>query len=508
MTSGHDPYSGRRFRRAFQAFVVGRSAQAIATLGLTLLTVRWLAPGQYGAYMLMWGAIELAVPLTSLGLLPAIQQFLPRLAREGTVTGLRRFARRIQVARYALILSVGFAAAYFWPHCATWLGLNANDHPTGLVFCAVAVTVLAGRFAAEVLEALLEQADAQRARAVQPVLRLAGLIALWATDRVDLLSLLLVDLAASIASWAAAECWMQQRIRALQPRGTTSVTLPQVIRFVWQMSLAQLLQAVGSAGALRLMVGRVLGVEVAGVFGFMQQLVIIANRYLPSVLLANMVRPMLIAQHSAGRQDDAAVGFGLLWKLNLLLALSLAAVVVVGGDFMIELASGGLVLDAGLPMALLTLSVMSTAQSQVVAMALQVYGYTGNLLLVSLLSPLALPMVMWGGQTAGLVGAAAATALATGLRSSISLALLQRRDYRMRLDWSGALRLLGLLILLTLAALALSHWAGQSIAVGALVVCLAALLRPMRPLSPAEGALVARAAGRRASWFAGWSQRP
>lgn len=497
MTRGTDPYDGRRFRRGLRDFAIGHAVQAIATLLLMLCTVRALSPRDYGAYMVLWGAVELAVPLTSLGLLQAVQQYLPRLATAGSAGQLQRFMRMVEGTRYTLIAALAGLMVWQWEQAAAWIGLAVATPVHGGLFVAMLAAVLIGRFTAEMLESLMEQRDAQTVRALQPVSRLAGMLGLWWLGRISLVSLLWVDLVVSLAAVLIGNAWLRQRVRSLSPGPGLEVSLRELLTFTAHMSTAQLLNAMGSPGAIRLAVGWVLGLELAGAFAFLQQLIMIANRYLPSVLLANMVRPMLISRLVRGAASEVATGFGLLWKVNLVLVLAGAAAVLVSGDALLRLASAGLAIGAGPAMTLLLLGLLATAQTQVVDMAMQVYGLTAKVALTSLLVPLAVPLVMAGGTLAGLTGAAAGVATAQWLRSSMGMLLLQRQSMRMAIDVRGAAGAVGAVLAATSLSLWAGRWTGPAVAAAALLLLYTGALVVIRPLSATEGALIERGSGRR-----------
>jgi len=496
------PFSGGRFRRAIRFFVVGRAAQAIATLIVTLMALRLLDPVGYGVYMILWGLVELGSPLTSLGLLPAVQRFLPELAERGTPQRLRRFVAQLLVVRISLILVGALAVVLAWPHLSAWMG-SADTRPSvawlgaGMLTC-----VLVSRFSAEMLECLLEQRYAQTARALLPFLRGVGFLALWASGHASLLTLLSVDLLAAISAMTLGEVWLAKSVRAQRPDGEFQVSRQELVQFVWHMSGAQLLNAVSSVGTLRLVVARLLGVEVAGQFSFLQQLITIANRYLPSVMLANMVRPMLIARHSAGRVDEVARGFGLLWKSNVALVWPGVPLMLLAGDSIIHLASGGRVRDAGMAMALMVVGLAARGQHQIVNMALQVFRYTGLVRAESLLSLLG-PALLFAFAGQGLVGMALGVCIGLLLRGAVSLALLQRQQFRILLDWPGAARLMAALLLATVAAYGVQYRFGPWFAAAALLLLYGLGAWLSRPLHAQEFSLIERAAGRRARWLAG-----
>lgn len=501
------PFTGQRFRRALRWFVAGRAAQAAATIGLTLLTVRLLSPDDYGAYMIVWGLVELATPITSLGLLPAVQRFLPEFAAHGTRAGLMRFVRNATLVRLALIGAFCAALLFGWPTFSAWLGMPAGHSGIAAIAAGVVLCVLMNRFTAEMLECLLEQRYAQTARAILPALRFAGLLLLWSAGAVTLPAVLLVDLGAAAFAALLGEVWFLRRLRALDPGGRQDIVArAELVRFFWHMSAAQLLNALASVGTLRIVVARVLGIEAAGQFAFLQQLIMIGSRYLPSTLLANMIRPLLISRHALGQRDDVAVGLGLLWKLNVATAWPIVALAAVVGDPIVRVLSGGRIAGAGLVFLLLLVALVAAAQLQVVTMAMQVYRYSAALRNVSLLALLA-PLLVWAGSRWGLPGAAAGVAIAAVARSSAGTWVLQSRPHNARLDLRGVGRLLACLVAATGLAWILqgsTHW---TIGLTVFVLAYAGLARVARPLTVSESGLMQRALGGRAAWLHRWTGR-
>lgn len=483
-----------------RAFVAGRAAQALATVAVTLLAVRLLDAAAYGQYMVVWGLVELGVPLTSLGLLPAAQRYLPELATSGSPQALRQFVRWIYWARTGTILLACAAVAFGWETLAGWIGVQAVAPAVpwlaaGLLFC-----VLRMRFAAEMLEAMLEQRYAQTVRALLPAGRALCLLVIWQLESASLHVLLAADLAVAAAAWVLAEVWLAQRLRSLQPGGSSAVAVRDLLSFVWHMSGAQLMNAVASVGTLRLIVARALGVEAAGAFAFMQQLVVIGNRYLPSVLLANLVRPMLIDRHTAGSDEAVGHGLGLLWKLNFALVWPLVALAALYGSPLVATLSGGRILDGGPTMAWLMLGLGALAQAQIVTMAMQIYRYTALARRVSMFALLVPPLALFAAGW-GLPAVAAAYALALWLRGLVGLAWLKQQPHGLYTDWPGVARVAAALAVACAAGWAAGHWGGHwvgSLVLGGVYIglCIAA-----RPLMAQEFDLVGRGLGRKGRWL-------
>lgn len=500
-------YSAQRFRAGLAAFVVGRVTQAFTTFLLLLLAVRWLPLPDYGAYMLVWALCDFAVPITSLGLLHALQQFLPRLAVQAGRQRVRQFVRAMELARLlltALVIGVSLAA---WSVLAPAVGLRVLvGWQNGLLVAALVVVVLGARYVAEILECLLEQRDAQIVRALQPVARLAGLVLLWLLDRLTLANLLWLDLLVTALLFAWGQWLLARRLRALPPEGDMPVPWAEVRTFVGHLSLSQCLSALGDAAAIRLVAGRVLGLEATGVFAFLQQLTVTAHRYLPSILLANVVRPMLVVRHASGDLETVGCGVALLWKLNLVLMCAAVAAVGAGGDGLLALLSGGAVQSGGLPMTLLLLGLLGTAMSMIAAMALQIHGRADLVGLISVVAPLTLLFAWAGGRAYGLLGLAIGVAVSMWLRAVAVMVVAQQRERKAPLDWAGALQLLGLTVIVAMVGHLAGRIAGPVAATVLAAALFAGLLRWMRPLRADESALIARALGPRARWISGWSR--
>lgn len=493
-------FSGNRFRSAVRHFVVGRLAQAIATVAVTFLAVRLLSPGEYGLYMVLWGLVELGVPMTSLGFLPAAQRFLPELAERGSQGSLRRFVYELMAIRIGLIVLGALAVGCSWPVLSAWMGSPDSRVSVAWLAAVMLAFVLISRFSAEMLECLLEQRYAQTSRAVLPFIRAFGFVALWVGGKANLVNLLWIDVVAALIAMILGEVWLARSVGALNPLGNHSIPRRDFATFVWHMSGAQVLNAVSSVGTLRLVVARLLGVEVAGQFSFLQQLVTIGNRYLPSVLLANMVRPMLIARHANGRVEDVSRGLGLLWKSNLALAWPAVPMMVIAGDEIINFASGGHVRSAGLAMAFMVIGLGARGQHQIVGMALQIFRYTKLIRAESLLSLLA-PVLLFAFVGYGIEGMAFAICVGLVLRSAISLWLLQRREFTIALDWVGAARLLLSLLAATGLAYIVGVRLGPLVGVVILLASYCAFAFVCRPVEAREWGLVKRGIGQRASWL-------
>lgn len=479
-------YSAGRFRAAVRTFLVGRAAQGITFFILTLWLVRVLGPADYGAYMVLWGIVELLSPLSSLGLLEATQRYLPDLATRGSTRAVRAFVRWSTLARLAILLAWALIMALLWGQLTTWLGFDAVQSGQTWVVVVLVVTVLGFRYACEMLECLLEQRWSQLAYALMPMGRLAGLAMLVSMDTVSLGAVLWVDAVVSLFCFLLAEFFLMRRLRTLQAAGVHKVQLREVAGYAWHMAGANFLQATAALGALRLIIARLLGLEAAGLFAFLQQLVTMVSRYMPAQLLANIIRPMLIARRAEGKTVIVARGLGLMWKSNLLIVMGGVAVLAVAGDALITLASGGRFSQAGMALLILLIGLGATSQGQVINMAMQIHDHTRALRTQSLLF-LLVPLATWGGALwGGITAALVGMVMAYWLRTVVAMWWLRWNDVAFVIDWPGVGRLALVALLAGIAGLVVGDRFGLRAAVAMVLALLAVGTLLVRPLSAGE----------------------
>lgn len=494
-------YSGKRFRRAIQHFLLGRTAQAIASLILTLWLVRLLIPTDYGIYMVLWGMVDMMVPLSSFGMLEAVRRFLPELATRGAPGALIWFVRWMTLIRLIIMALWAILIAIFWPAIAAWMGFSVPQQDATLLAVGLIITVISFRYASEMLECLLEQRWSQLLQAFMPWGRLTGVAVLLVTGNLALEQLLWVDFAVSLSCFLLAEFFLMQKLRNLHSTGDFRVNAHEILNFAWNMAGVNLLRAVASFGAMRILVARTLGLEAAGMFAFLQQLLIIIGRYLPARLLTNVIRPMLISRYVAGEIDVVKQGMALLWKSNLLVITACMVAIVVAGDSLIMVASSGRFVDAGMLMLIMLLGLGATSQGQLVIMIMQIFPYTRQLKYFSLLSVMS-PLAVIIGSNWGLIGVASGIVLSAWLLNSLTLLWLNRQAGSMELDWLGILRGLGLAILLAIIGWVVEFEFGPWEALALILLIYGPGLLLVKPLNQLDMALLERGLRHRARFFA------
>lgn len=493
-------YTGTRFRKAIQHFLLGRAAQSLTSFILTLWLVRLLESADYGAYMVLWGMVEMMVPLSSLGMLEAVRRFLPELATRGTSDALKKFVKWMTLIRLAIMAIWTLLIAIFWVDIATWMSFSVPQQDATLIGVGLIITVLGFRYAAEMLECLLEQRWSQLTHAFMPLGRLIGVAILVAIGGLTLERLLWVDLIVTLTCFMLCEFFLMRKLKSLSGEGDFRVSAYEIANFAWHMAVVNLFRAIASMGALRILVARTLGLEIAGMYAFLQQLLVIVGRYLPANLLANIIRPMLITRKVAGEYEIVGQGVALLWKSNLLIiAVSMLAISIAGNEI-IELASSGRFTDAGVIMLIMLLGLGATSQEQLISMVMQILSYTRQLRYFSLLSAIT-PLAVIVGANWGLLGVTMGVVLSVWLMNSVVLLWLNRQVGYINLDWLGTLRGLSLAIFLAVVSWMIKDELGEWWTLVVAMLAYGLGLVVVKPLSYLDMVLLNRGVRNRFRYF-------
>jgi O-antigen/teichoic acid export membrane protein len=490
-------YAVVRLRRAVLYFAGGRLVQVLARAALVLLVVRLLPIEDYGAYMLVVGIAEMMLQLGSLGLMSVGQRFLPEIVDKAGRRQVKRFVWLLTAGQLAVLSLLCMAAWHFWDVLLPYLGFSADQiersRPAVLLF----LLIPAMRFTATLLEALLEQAKAQIARALMPIGRIGAVLALLAAGvEVTLERVLWVEI--TVSAGCLALVWILMRLslaRLAEPAHPEPLPVAAMARQAWHMATVEIMTSAQAPGALRMALANALGIAESGLFAFLQSLQHLVGRYLPGALLRSLARPMLISRvRSHNGPELLANGITLLLKSSLLVIAAAAMMVFVGGDRIVMMASGGKFPGAGDTLLLMILGLALISQRQMLEMLMQILNRTGTLRTTSLLAPVALAAV-WYGASGGLNVAVLVWAAGIAAINSINLWRLQVVAGRYRISWWG----MGSIILPAVAAAllgdqlldSLGTWVALAVSCAALI----ALLFAVKPFAAGELRIAHRGAG-------------
>jgi hypothetical protein len=431
------------------------------------------------------------------------------LAQTGSRQAVLPFVRSVVLVRLGLLALWAAGLALLWPTTMSFLGVERQELGHALAAAgaiAVICSVPAFRFVSEMLESLLEQKWSQLLHAAMPLVRMLGVAVLMVSGALDLGLLLLVDAGIALLFLLAALWVLGGKLREIPEGEPAPLDFKEVLSFSWHMTGVNLLQATASIGALRLLVARYLGLEVAGMFAFLQQLLLMVGRYMPAQVLGSVVRPVLAARHAQGEHDTVMGALELLWKANLMMLVVWLAAVGVSGDELMAQASGGRFADTGQVMFLMLLGLGATTQGQNISMCMQLYGITKQLRAQSVLF-LLVPLGVVLGSRYGLAGVAAGIAITHGFKNVFATWWLRRQGIHLAYDLRALGRITVAMAVAVLLAAALHAALGPWVALGMLGLFTLAAMVLCKPLRESEFQLMSgffKGKGRRgrlATWL-------
>ena len=478
-------YTAAKLRRSVLHLLGGRAVQALCRMLLMLVIVRLMTAEDFGAYMLAVGVSEMLLQVFSLGILPVGQRFLPQIVDTAAPADLRRFMRGIATVQFAVLVLVTWIIWSYWAALLSYVGFDAEQIERTRPAIWLMLFVPAFRFVADLLEALLAQGKAQTARALMPLGRLIGIsLLLLAGAEASLERILYIDSGVTVVCLIIAWAFMFGTLRGISPPvATQPLPVRAMLRHAWHMSTADLLGAASAPGAIRIVLANALSLVDSGLFAFLQSMQRLVGRYLPSVLLAGLVRPMMISR--IGKKNGLQLverATALMLKLNLLIISACAMLILFAGDWIVNVASGGRFPQAGDTLLIMVAILGITSQRQVLEMLMQILNQTHILRATAILSPLALVLVSLV-AVYGLNVACVVSASGVFVANIICTARLRVVTGHFRSDWGGNARI----VVAAVTAAGLGYVVQEKIgtvsamfAAGLLLVLLMAAVKPFR----------------------------
>lgn len=505
-------YTKARARRSLGHFLVGKLLSALAGLAWLLWLVRQAEPVHYGAYVAALALVEVFYLVSGMGLSTLAQRYVAEWRIAAAPAQFRRFVWGLMARRalYAL-LGAGLLALGLAPLLGS-LGLSLSTE--GQV--ALLVWLVAGsltRQLDEIFPALMLQAASQLQSLGANLLRL-GSAAIWMAEglaptadrllHMEAMLACLLALAGLLWLWWAALRPSPQEVR---PDGPVALAHhnPARDRVARRLYAVQLLGQAWSGNAARLLVTHGAGAAQAALLGFAASLADTLRNYLPAYLLANWVRPLMVARWRQGRDmAPLALMANALLKLSWLpLAPLLAYFGLRGDEFAAWLSGGRYGAGMGLLLALLMLWLALLCAHLLLSVVTATVEHTGANLQATAFGLAFLPLAAWAALHHGPVAVVALLAAFEALWVLWVGRALRRAALPCRWDRRGLL-VLGLAGLLAAVPAALlpplaGPWTLLALLAASLVSLLVCVV--MKPLHEGERELLATVLPRRFLWI-------
>lgn len=440
------PYSAAALRRGAWHLLSGKAVSGLLTFTILLVLVRLLPVAEYGAYVGLIAAAELAYALGGLGLPWAAARFLPeaRLHAQPMVT--RAIVWRLLRWQAALLAVLAVLAGLTFDLFLSWLGL-AVPAAAALTWAGLIFAEGCGRFLREGLLGPLMQQGLARASLVLRQGLFLGLLALLAgMDATNLNNALTAELLASMVAALVAATGLARHLRDLPVPPTGKHWQAPAARDLWRVALpmygGHLLTLGYGPQVFLLLLQRFAGEEAAAVFGFLRSLYEQAARYLPATLLFSLIRPKLVASYvGGGGMAELARNANLAGKLSLIALMPLVAFAYTAGEALIGLLSGGKFPATGLLFFGFMLALVPFSQRQLLETVAVTAGRADLCTLGAALGLITLPLMLWLLSTsAGPWAGVAALALGHLVFAVAVVRGLGMHGYRP--DYAGLVRLI------------------------------------------------------------------
>lgn len=358
--SNSDPYSSQRIARGMKHFLMGKALTSVAGIGTLLLVVRGLAVEEFAAYSVLFGLVDVLLVLTSVGTGQVLTRFVPEIYARHFSHALRWLLSVTLGLRFALLAVTVAGLGLFAAPFAAMIGLNDWEHAL-LLYLLVVLFRTGTTTLYQVLEAMLQQARGQGAFAAVTVSRFIGVGALYLSDNLSLVNLILVEAATD----ALGTLLMSQGVYQVSKRRGTDgereselqwlrANARRIVNFGIKGHLQGLIIMPFSGVVNRLIIGSQMPTAQVAIFGFGQSIYDLMQRYLPAQLFNGMVRPVMAARFSVSRNfKEVETICNASLKVNLVLVGLAATAFVAGGSDMLLWISRGKYGDQGVTLLLL-----------------------------------------------------------------------------------------------------------------------------------------------------------
>lgn len=339
------PYSGANTRRNILAFLVGKVPAALLTVAILGLSARTLTAAEFGRYVLVMAAVEIALGTSTLGLDWILLRYAPVYRLNGSRAGLMRMIGAVAAAR-GVLLSLLVAALLAGGGALAAAG-HALPLPPDLYapFGLLLVTEGVMRILRDnTLEALALQSRLQLVLVARNGIIALALLYFSRHGGAVASDLVLTEAAAAGCALLMSFGAVATALRAMRPeeKAWTRPSARQMLRVAMLNYASGIVEYLYSPNFLILLLAGAASAAAIGGLGFVLRLTDIIRNYLPGMLVFGLVRSRMIGAYVRS-QDFAELHMWaqFLYKISLLTLLPVMGLVLVDGEAILALASAG-----------------------------------------------------------------------------------------------------------------------------------------------------------------------
>lgn len=391
------PYSIEALKRSTMHFLSGKAVSALLTFIILLLMVRLLPIEEYGVYITLTVGMELALIIATLGLPYTLGRFLPEFRLYASGIMLTQFIRQIFILIGLLLIAATVLLFIGMPWLLQFLDIEQYTTIARLYLLVVLIEGLAYKIRLSALSPLLQQGQAQISQIARNLTLLLLLIIVAIQGAVQLHHVVVAEIVASVIGGAFALRGLIRYLRGLHDLPGSADWQPPTWQQKWHvarhMYFSDLITLGSGPQLFTFMIQRYLGAEATALFGFIRRLLELGYHYLPASLLAELLRPKLVASYvGKGGMIELARNANLMGKLSMFVLMPILALIWLAGSEILSLLSSGKFAQSGIYLAALLLTLLPLSQRTILESVAMTCNKSQLCTLASTLSLVALPL--------------------------------------------------------------------------------------------------------------------
>ena len=398
-------------------FVIGKGFTIFSSVSIVILLARYLSIQEYAIYI-SWQAIILIIGLvTSAGIQGVLNRYLPELRSCNNNKLVYRMIVIGVFSRLIFITLTVFCVNIFLPQIILFLNQPGWEWLLHW-YLYVGLIKLVSLSLVQVMESLLWQRISQYSLAAASVAKLFGILTFMSIGKLTLESVVIIEMLSEILLfflllYGLYKSWQRDSARDRNDKHWWELNKLRVFKYGSSKYLIYLSMLFYGSGPNRLLASNLMPSSDVALLGFTDSLMTMLYRFMPSNLFLGLIRPLFIADFStSGDFDKLARMSNTLFRINMLILIPAAVMVIVVGETVFDWITDGKYGDANLLLAgfifllilgglrsILELSIESMEKNKISIL-------TG--LIQSLSTFLAIPLLsfigLWGLVVANMVG--------------------------------------------------------------------------------------------------------
>jgi O-antigen/teichoic acid export membrane protein len=391
-----EPYSGAALKRSAWHFLTGRAASAALTFIILLWVVRLLSVAEYGAYVTLVAALELAIAISTLGLPWMASRYLPEYRLHAPGVALIRYTWQIMALLGGLLILAALLLLTNLQWLLAAVDMSSHEDAAKLYLLMLIAEGFGRHLRESALGPLLKQGVAQISLVMRNLVLLL-LLGVAAAQPVHLRDVVRAELIAAAVAAVFALGGLVRHLRQHRDLKGEPAWMAPTWQAMWHtarhMYFSQMITLAYSTQVFLILIRHYLGVEATAAFGFLRNLYEQVSRYLPATLLFGLIRPKLVASYvGKGGVEELARNANLAGKLSLFVLMPLVVFVGLGGEELIGLLANGKFPDTGWYLFGLMLALIPFSQRQIVETVAVTSGLSQLCTFAAALGVLMLPL--------------------------------------------------------------------------------------------------------------------